>query len=91
MALPKKLLLLALANILQKNNHCSKALGELSSVCTILELARSRSNEILESSVCTILELARSRSNEILEINILQKFSSRVLCWGLPTSVPNSF
>ena len=51
MALLKELLTLALADIIHKNNYYSRAWRRLSSVCTKLELARSKSNEIPERNV----------------------------------------
>ena len=47
----KEPLFLALTDILHKNTQCSKTWGGLSSVCTKLESARSKSDEIVEINV----------------------------------------
>ena len=47
----KRAVLLALVDILHKNNLCSVALGGLNSVCPKLEQTRTKSNEILEKNV----------------------------------------
>ena len=50
-ALLKKLLFSALADIIHKNSQCGRTWEILSSLCTKLEPARSKTGEILEIKI----------------------------------------